>query len=89
MLKLLHTADLHLGLESAQFEPDAVERKAEGGALQIHSVQKKARAWDAFVRLHKDVTQALSDDFNSVFGKAFARAYEEAIDKLTADRKSE
>jgi hypothetical protein len=24
-----------------------------------------------------------------VFGKAFARAYEEAIDKLTADRKSE
>ena len=73
----------------AQFEPDAVERKAEGGALQIHSVQKKARAWDAFVRLHKDVTQALSDDFDSVFGKAFARAYEEAIDKLTADRKSE
>jgi predicted component of type VI protein secretion system len=52
-------------------------------------VQKKARAWDAFVRLHKDVTQALSDDFDSVFGKAFARAYEEAIDKLTADRKSE
>ena len=26
---------------------------------------------------------------DSVFGKAFARAYEEAIDKLTADRKSE
>jgi type VI secretion system FHA domain protein len=73
----------------AQFEPDAVERKAEGGALQIHPAQKKARAWDAFVRLHKDVTQALSDDFDSVFGKAFARAYEEAIDKLTADRKSE
>ena len=73
----------------AQFEPEAVERKVEGSALQIHPAQKKARAWDAFVRLHKGVTQALSDDFDSVFGKAFARAYEEAIDKLTADRKSE
>jgi len=28
MLKLLHTADLHLGLESAQFEPDARRRLA-------------------------------------------------------------
>jgi predicted component of type VI protein secretion system len=31
------------------------------------------------------ITQALSDDFDSVFGKAFARAYEEAIEKLEAD----
>ena len=53
--------------------------------MQIHSAQKKARAWDAFVQQHKSVTQALSDDFDSVFGKAFARAYEQAIDKLTAD----
>ena len=60
----------------AQFEPEAVERKVESSALQIHPAQKKARAWDAFVRLHKGVTQALSDDFDSVFGKAFARAYE-------------
>ena len=73
----------------AQFEPGSIEHKVESSALQIHPAQKKARAWDAFVRLHKSVTQALSDDFDSVFGKAFARAYEEAIDKLTADRKSE
>ena len=73
----------------AQFEPESVEHKVESSALQIHPAQKKARSWDAFVRLHKSVTQALSDDFDSVFGKAFARAYEEAIDKLTADRKSE
>ncbi len=73
----------------AQFEPESIEHKVESSALQIHPAQKKARAWDAFVRLHKSVTQALSDDFDSVFGKAFARAYEEAIDKLTADRKSE
>jgi type VI secretion system FHA domain protein len=69
----------------AQFEPDSVERKVASSALQIHPAQKKARAWDAFVQLHGHVTQALSDDFDSVFGKAFARAYEQAIEKLSSD----
>ena len=72
----------------AQFEPEAIERKAANNALQIHPAQKKARAWDLFVLQHKSITQALSDDFDSVFGKAFARAYEQAIDELTTGRKS-
>jgi type VI secretion system FHA domain protein len=72
----------------AQFAPEIIEQKAGGGALQIHPAQKKAKAWDAFGQLHKSVTQALSDDFDSVFGKAFARAYEQAIEKLSADRAS-
>jgi type VI secretion system FHA domain protein len=72
----------------AQFAPEVIEQKVGGGALQIHPAQKKARAWDAFGQLHRSVTQALSDDFDSVFGKAFARAYEQAIEKLSADRAS-
>ncbi|MPZ34186.1 MAG: type VI secretion system-associated FHA domain protein TagH [Rhodospirillales bacterium] len=72
----------------AQFAPEVIEQKAGGGALQIHPAQKKAKAWDAFGQLHRSVTQALSDDFDSVFGKAFARAYEQAIEKLSADRAS-
>ena len=72
----------------AQFEPEAIERKAANNALQIHPAQKKARAWDSFALQHKNVTQALSDDFDSVFGKAFARAYEQAIEELTAGRKA-
>ncbi len=71
-----------------QFEPEAIERKAANNALQIHPAQKKARAWDIFALQHKNVTQALSDDFDSVFGKAFARAYEQAIEELTAGRKA-
>ncbi len=66
----------------AQFQPEAIARTAGGGGLQIHPAQKKARAWDAFAQLHGKVSQALSDDFDSVFGKAFARAYEQAIEKL-------
>ncbi len=72
----------------AQFDPEIIEQKQGGGGLQIHPAQKKAKAWEAFGQLHKSVTQALSDDFDSVFGKAFARAYEQAIEKLTSDRAS-
>jgi predicted component of type VI protein secretion system len=72
----------------AQFEPESVERKAGSNALHIHPAQRKAKAWEAFVQQHRTITQALSDDFDSVFGKAFARAYEQAIEKLTADRTS-
>ena len=36
----------------------------------------------------RNVTQALSDDFDSVFGKAFARAYEQAIEKLNAEKET-
>jgi type VI secretion system FHA domain protein len=72
----------------AQFEPEAVERKAKANALDIHPAQRKARAWETFVQQHRTVTQALADDFDSVFGKAFARAYEQAIDKLTSDEEA-
>lgn len=66
-----------------QFDPAGLERSAGSNALDILPAQRKARAWEAFAALHQSVTQALSDDFDSVFGKAFARAYEQAIDELT------
>lgn len=72
----------------AQFGPEALEQKAGSGGLQIHPAQKKARAWDAFVNHHRSITRALSDDFDSVFAKEFARAYEEAIEKLSAEKVS-
>lgn len=67
----------------AQLDPEAIERKTPTSALDIHPAQKRARAWETFVQQQRSITRALSDDFDSVFGKAFARAYEEAIEKLT------
>jgi type VI secretion system FHA domain protein len=63
--------------------PDKVRTGVDqGGGMSVLPNQKKARAWDAYEALHAKVSQALSDDFDSVFGKAFARAYEEAFDEL-------
>ena len=67
----------------AQLEPEAIERKTPTSALDLHPAQKRARAWETFVQQQRSITRALSDDFDSVFGKAFARAYEEAIEKLS------
>ena len=60
----------------AELDPGRVSRQVKGSRVQI---RRKARAWDAFEATHARVTQALSDDFDSVFGKAFARAYEQAL----------
>jgi type VI secretion system protein ImpI/type VI secretion system protein len=67
----------------AKFDPDAIKHDAGTGAF---SMQRKARAWDAFELLHAAVAQNLIDDFDSVFGKSFARAYERAQNELAGDK---
>jgi type VI secretion system FHA domain protein len=59
----------------------------QGGGVTLLPGQRKARAWDLYEATHARTVQALSDDFDSVFGKAFARAYEAALDDLSAKGK--
>ena len=59
----------------------------QSGGMTVLPAQKKARAWEAFEALHAQTIQALSDDFDSVFGKAFARAYERALEDVSAKEK--
>jgi predicted component of type VI protein secretion system len=71
----------------ARFDPAALRQAAdEAGGIGLPGA-RKGRAWDAFERLHGQVAQALSDDFDSVFGKAFARAYEQALEEAAAKEK--
>ena len=61
-------------------EPGAIRASANArGGLSALPVQRKARAWDAYEALHARTMAALSDDFESLFGRAFARAYERAL----------
>ncbi len=68
----------------AQFDPAGVEKGVGASTLDKMPGHRKARCWDAFIAMHGNVTQALSDDFDSVFGKAFARAYEQAMRDASA-----
>jgi type VI secretion system FHA domain protein len=66
-------------------DPAKLRAAAEhGGAITVLPAQRKARAWDAYEALYARTVHALADDFDSVFGKAFARAYERALDEVSA-----
>jgi len=65
----------------AGLDPAKLLAEASGGMLPA---QKRAKAFDAYEKLHESVTRALADDFDSVFGKAFARAYEAALRDISA-----
>ena len=68
-----------------RLDPAKLRAQAEqGGGMALLPVQKKARAWDAYEALHVHTVQALADDFDSVFGKAFARAYERSLHEVSA-----
>jgi len=62
-----------------ELAPAQAEGRLERKALDGLPGRRKARSWDAYQALHAAVTQALADDFDSVFGKSFARAYERAM----------
>ena len=68
------------GLDPAKLRAGA----EQGGGMALLPAQRKARAWDAYEALHARTVQALADDFDSVFGKAFARAYERALHEISA-----
>jgi type VI secretion system protein ImpI/type VI secretion system protein len=57
----------------------APEKMRDGAGSGLLPPQRKARAWDTYEAAHARLTQALSDNFDSAFGRAFARAYEQAL----------
>jgi type VI secretion system protein ImpI len=63
----------------AELDPSKLRHAAEHTGLNLFAVQKKANAWDAYEVLYASTSEAVSDNFDSVFGKAFAQAYERAM----------
>jgi len=57
--------------------PAALEAQEQGGG-GLFGAGREKRLWEAYKRLHQQVTEQFDDDFDSAFGKSFARAYEQA-----------
>jgi type VI secretion system protein ImpI/type VI secretion system protein len=71
----------------ARLGPEQLRQAGEqAGGLALPGA-RKARAWDAFEALHATISRGLSDDFDSVFGKSFARAYEQASEELATRKR--
>jgi len=65
-----------------RFEPSALERRLQPGALDILPAARKARTWELFCDTYKEIAREAEDDFQSVFGREFARAYAAQVRKL-------
>ncbi|MDB5412073.1 MAG: type secretion system-associated domain protein TagH [Rubritepida sp.] len=60
----------------SRLSPLPLETEITSGGIMPGGREK--RLWEAYRKLHQQVTDQFEDDFDSAFGKAFARAYEEA-----------
>ncbi|HVJ51860.1 MAG TPA: type VI secretion system-associated FHA domain protein TagH [Aliidongia sp.] len=68
-----------------ELEPVRLMTRLPAHSLDSLPGRRKARAWDAYEARHGEIVRALADDFDSVFGKSFARAYERAMADIAAE----
>ncbi|MEM9370928.1 MAG: type VI secretion system-associated FHA domain protein TagH [Pseudomonadota bacterium] len=84
-----HEVAMMSGMEAAlkdlltRLDPERLSDRIEaapglGGLLK----GKKARYWETYTEMYADIAREAEDDFQSVFGREFARAYEEQLKKL-------
>ena len=63
--------------------PEAVERSAagSGGLGAMLPGGRKARLWDAYVELHRRLSDSASENVRDLFGRSFAEGYERQKDR--------
>lgn len=66
-----------------RFEPAALEGRLQPGMIDsLLPIARKARFWETFCTIYRDIAREAQDDFNAVFGREFARAYDAQSQKL-------
>lgn len=63
-----------------RFDPAVLEAKLAQKSMvdSLLPSMRKARMWELFNEMYRQLAAEASDDFHELFGKAFLRAYEEA-----------
>jgi type VI secretion system FHA domain protein len=84
-----HEIAMMAGMEAAlkdlltRLSPDRLSGRIEAGAKSGGLFGgKKARYWEAYETLYAQIARETEDDFQSTFGREFARAYEDQSRKL-------
>jgi FHA domain-containing protein len=71
-----------------RFDPTALEGRLGDRSL-LHSLlpaSRNARLWELFVEHYARIRNDAADDFNTLFGQAFLKAYNEHVDSMQAQR---
>ncbi|SFO84862.1 FHA domain protein [Cohaesibacter marisflavi] len=63
--------------------PDQLSQRIESGSTLGGLLGgRKAKYWEAYEKMYAQIARETEDDFQSAFGREFARAYEEQLKKL-------
>ena len=83
---LAEVAGLQVALAAliGRFDPATLQRRLEAQSVWDNLVPaaRKARYWELFVETYDQIAREAEDDFNGLFGREFAQAYDEQMKKL-------
>ncbi|MEM8843091.1 MAG: type VI secretion system-associated FHA domain protein TagH [Pseudomonadota bacterium] len=83
-----HEVAMMTGMQAAidgllkRFDPEKLSGRIERSGLSSLLSNRKARLWDNFEVLYGDIAREAEDDFQALFGREFARAYQAQLKKL-------
>jgi FHA domain-containing protein len=68
----------------ARFDPAQLEQRLTAKSVigSIIPSSRRAKLWELYEQLYRDISREAEDDFQTLFGKEFLRAYEAQIEKL-------
>lgn len=72
----------------SRFDPAALESRLAQRSIvdSLLPAKRKARMWELFNEMYKQLAAEASDDFHELFGKAFLEAYDQHIEQLSRER---
>jgi type VI secretion system FHA domain protein len=89
-----HELALMAGMQEAvrhllkQIEPKVLEQQADKDrGMGDMLTTKKARYWDTYLRAYERIADMIDEDFDSLLGRYFSRAYEEQIERQRRSRR--
>ncbi len=89
-----HELALMAGMQEAvkhllkQIDPTVLEQQPDKDrGLGDMLTTKKARYWDTYLRAYERIADMIDEDFDSVLGRYFSRAYEEQIERQRRSRR--
>ena len=67
-----------------RFDPATLEKRLKSQSVldSILPAARKAKYWELYEDLYKEIAREAEDDFQGLFGKEFATAYERQVKKL-------
>ena len=79
--ELAAMAGMKAGMRAAlsRVDPERIAAGIEAGGADGLPPPAKLRAWDAYVRQHAAIAASAPDDLEGIFGRAFARGYEQNL----------